>query len=87
MSSRGRALPLPPPPPPVGLKGSALLLSRPSRRVVGIWEEEMDEWARFAPAAKLLGERERDGGSGGLLLRDSASSCCRRAFALRRLMS
>lgn len=47
----------------------------------------MDEWARFAPAAKLLGERERDIGGGGLLLRDSASSCCRRAFALRRLNS
>lgn len=80
MSSRGRAFP------PVLLKGSALLLSRPSRRVVGIWEEEMDEWARFAPASKLLG-RERDVGGGGLLLRDSASSCCRRAFALRRLNS
>lgn len=78
MSSRGRAFP------PVLLKGSALLLSRPSRRVVGIWEEEMDEWARFAPAAKLLGERDV---GGGLLLRDSASSCCRRAFALRRLNS
>lgn len=80
MSSRGRAFP------PVLLKGSALLLSRPSRRVVGIWEEDMDEWARFAPAAKLLG-RERDVGGGGLLGRDSASSCCRRAFALRRLNS
>lgn len=80
MSSRGRAFP------PVLLKGSALLLSRPSRRVVGIWEEEMDEWARFAPAAKLPG-RERDVDGGGLLLRDSASSCCRRAFALRRLNS
>lgn len=48
----------------------------------------MDAWVRFAPAAKLLEERERDVGSGGgLLLRDSASSCCRRAFALRRLIS
>lgn len=26
-------------------------------------------------------------GGGGLVLRDSASSCCRRAFALRRLNS
>lgn len=26
-------------------------------------------------------------GGGGLVLRDSASSCCRRAFALRRLIS
>lgn len=48
----------------------------------------MDEWVRFAPAAKLLEERERDVGSGwGLVLRDSASSCCRRAFAFRRLIS
>lgn len=48
----------------------------------------MDEWVRFAPAAKLLEERERDVGSGGgLVLRYSASSCCRRAFAFRRLIS
>lgn len=48
----------------------------------------MDEWLRFAPAAKLLEERERDvGRGGGLVLRDSASSCCRRAFAFRRLIS
>lgn len=47
----------------------------------------MDEWVRFSPAAKLLEERERDVGSGGWVLRDSASSCCRRAFAFRRLIS
>lgn len=84
MSSRGRELP---PPPLLGLETSGLFC-RPSRKVVGTWEVEMDEWVRFAPAAKLLEERERDlGGGGGLVLRDSASSCCCRAFALRRLIS
>lgn len=42
---------------------------------------------RLAPAAKLLEERERDVGGSWLVLRDSASSCCRSAFALRRLIS
>lgn len=83
MSSRGRALP----PPLLGLERSALVFCRPSRMVVGMWGAEIDEWARFAPAAKLLEEWGRDMGGRGLRLRDSASSCCRKAFALRRLIS
>lgn len=84
MSSRGRELP---PPPLVGLEASALLFCRPSRKVVGIWDVEMDEWVRLAPAARLLEEPERDVDGSGLVLRNSASSCCRSAFALRRLIS